>query len=240
MPVQPATRKRILALTLALVLVVPLSALAAKWQWSRHLSRDDRNAHITAAIGQRVAAWDVLLADGLQADEEWRRVNVPTQWVAGEQYLVRKQVVNGATGFTVVQGTRLPDGRLAYVLLGWTATAVPVDVRTLPEQVVVRLRPVIGDEPVRPADLPEGQINRVDPQVLGNAAGLPVLDAVLELVSPVPTNLIAIPLPELDGGPHVSYTGQWILIGITGVVVYVILVRREFQEAASGDANCVE
>ena len=223
----PGTRKRIAGLTAALIVVVPLSVIAAKWQWSRHLARDARNAAVTAAMHTNPVSAATLLSDGYQAADEWRRVTLDGSWVDAEQLLVRKQTVEGKVGFTVLTPFKQVSGRLAYVLVGWEADPQRVRLPAAPTQIVARLRPVTGDGPMRPADLPDGQINRVVPDEL---AGTVPHDAVIfELVDPVPAGLTPIPLPELTDGPHVSYTGQWILIGLTAVVVYIRVVRRELH-----------
>jgi cytochrome oxidase assembly protein ShyY1 len=35
-----------------------------------------------------------------------------------------------------------------------------------------------------------------------------------------------LPLPEMTAGPHLGYVGQWILIAIFAVAVYVIALRN--------------
>jgi cytochrome oxidase assembly protein ShyY1 len=52
----------------------------------------------------------------------------------------------------------------------------------------------------------------------------------VELTSSTPPQadgLTLLPLPELSEGPHLSYVGQWILIGLASIVIWVIVVRRE-------------
>ena len=48
--------------------------------------------------------------------------------------------------------------------------------------------------------------------------------------------LTLLPLPEITGGPHLGYVGQWILIGAGTVGVYIIVVRRS-REAARNAAQ---
>jgi cytochrome oxidase assembly protein ShyY1 len=42
-------------------------------------------------------------------------------------------------------------------------------------------------------------------------------------------------LPEPESGPHLGYVGQWILIGITAVVAYVLILRRMREESQSAN-----
>lgn len=230
------TRKRIASLTLALVLVTPLSVVAARWQWSRHLERDALNQAVLTAERAEPVAWQRLLADGYAPSDEWRRVTAVGSWEAGGQLLVRKQVVDRAVGFTVMTPFRTEDGTLLFVVRGWVASAD--DVIPAPPsgdtRVVLRIRAVSGEGPMGAADLPAGQVNRLDPKAL--AAGRTYAPALFELMDPVPEGMTPLPWPELTDGPHVSYTVQWILIGLTGIVVYIRVFRSEWR-ISKGEAD---
>lgn len=227
------TRQRLAGLTVALVLVTPLSVIAARWQWNRHLERDALNAAVIRAESTRPVDWTRLVQDGgVDTASEWRRVTATGTWVPSAQLLVRKQVVDGDVGFTVVTPLRTESGVTLYVLRGWVPSA-DVAVSTPPTGVVtvmLRVRLPHGDEPIRPDDLPPGQINRVDPATMGTST----VNAVFELLEPVPKDLVALPWPELTSGPHLSYFVQWILIGLTGVVVYIRVFRSEVRLARDG------
>ena len=224
-------RRRILALTTTVIVVLPLSVVAARWQWNRHLERDARNAQIAAAQAAPIAAYPGPLANGYQDSDRYRRISAQGQFVFAEQLLVRKSVVNGSVGFNVMTPFVTDTGVRLYVIRGWTdtppqrtATASPV-----PLQVVLRIDAVRPNGDMRPNDLPAGEINWVDPLAL--AAGKPTSPAVFDLVEPMVPGLVPIPDPEISSGPHVSYTFQWILIGLTAVVVYIRVMRRELQDS---------
>lgn len=227
--VDSGTRKRLASLTLALVLVTPLSVVAARWQWSRHLERDALNQAVLAAERAEPVAWQRLLGDGYSTADEWRRVSAVGTWLPDGQLLVRKQVVDRAVGFTVMTPLRATDGSLLYVARGWVRAAE--DAIPAPPggevRVVLRIRGINGEGPMGAPDLPVGQVNRIDPAVL--ASGAPHAPALFELIDPVPAGLTPLPWPELSDGPHVSYTVQWILIGLTGIVVYVRVFRSEWR-----------
>lgn len=216
-------------MTLALVLVTPLSVVAARWQWSRHLERDALNQAVLTAERAEPVAWQRLLADGYSPAEEWRRVTATGTWQPQEQLLVRKQVVDRAVGFTVMTPFRTDDGTLLFVVRGWVQSAdeaiPPTPVGE--DEVILRIRAVSGEGPMGAPDLPAGQVNRLDPTVL--ASGRPHAPALFELMDPVPEGLTPLPWPELTDGPHVSYTVQWILIGLTGIVVYIRVFRSEWR-----------
>ena len=224
-------RRRLVALTLTLVVVLPLSAVAARWQWSRHIERDARNAQIVSAAAAPIVQYPGPLADGYQDVDRYRRVSVHGAFVWDEQQLVRKSVLNGTVGYDVMTPFLTDNGTRLYVVRGWSATASPDPsaVSTVPMNVVLRIDAIVPNGEFRPADLPAGEINWIDPKAL--AAGRPYAPAIFDLVSPTDPTLAAIPEPETSSGPHLSYTFQWILIGLTAVVVYVRVMRREFQDS---------
>ncbi len=233
-----AARKRLISLTVALVVVLPLSALAAHWQWNRHIERDAMNAAITASEAVAPVPWQRLLGRGYTEAADWRRVTATGTWVPAQQVLVRKQVVNSEVGFTVMTPFQAEDGTLLYVMRGWIGQDSAAAAPTAPpdtETITLRVRPVEGDGPLGASDLPAGQLNRIDPAVLAGSHAH--VEAIFELLDPVPPGLVALPWPELTSGPHVSYFVQWILIGLTAIVVYIRVFRSELADAAVADAG---
>lgn len=224
-------RRRLTALTLTLVVVLPLSVVAARWQWSRHLERDARNAQIVAAQAAPVAAYPGPLADGYQEADRYRRVRAHGSFVFDEQLFVRKSVVNGAVGYNVLTPFLTDSGVRLYVIRGWTERlpATNMSASSVPIDVVLRIDAVLPNGDMRPADLPPQEINWVDPDAL--AAGRSHAATVFDLVTPLDETLVPMPAPEINAGPHVSYTFQWILIGLTAIVVYVRVMRRELQDS---------
>ncbi len=211
---------------MALVLVVPVSVVAARWQWHRHLERDAMNAAIIQSERTPPVPWQTLELSAARS-AEWRRVTAHGEWLLDQQQLVRKSVVNGEVGFDVYTPFRDADGSILCVLRGWIPTAdstVPPPATSENATIVLRVRRATGTGPIRPSDLPSGQINRIDPKAQGSA-----VPAVFELISPVPDGLVALPWPELTSGPHLSYFVQWILIGCTAVVVYFRVMVLEFR-----------
>lgn len=228
-----------LALTALLVLVVPLSAVAADWQYHRWESRKALNAAVLSHSSIPVAPIGEVLEPGvpLPSEDEWRRVSATGRFLPEQSRLLRRQVVNGQTGFVVMTPLLTVDGRVVVVARGFmplakagTAPSPPAPTAG-PVTIVGRLRPPpAGDQPVRPDDIPANQVNRIDPTAIAAEAGAPGYDAVLERTDPDdPAGLVTLPIPPLDEGPHLSYVGQWGLIGLASIVIWVILVRREAQ-----------
>lgn len=224
-------RRRLTALTVALILVLPLSVLAARWQWSRHLEREARNTQISTAQASAPVAYPGPLADGYQDGDRYRRVTAHGAFVFDEQLLVRKSVLDGTVGYNVMTPFLTDAGVRLYVIRGWSAEPPSVNVlaSSVPMSVVLRIDSVFRNGVMRPADLPPGEINWIDPEAL--AAGRPHASALFDLMDPADPSLKMIPAPEISSGPHLSYTLQWILIGLTAVIVYVRVMRRELQES---------
>lgn len=233
-------RRRLMSLTAALIVVLPLSVIAARWQWNRHVQRDALNAAVSQAERTAPIPWRTLDGTTSAASLEWRQVTATGHWVPSRQLLVRRQVVDGDVGFSVLtpfdavsEGTAEPARLL--VLRGWVPNTaqlseVPV-ASTDTVTVTLRVREVHGEGVMRPSDLPAGQINFVDPEQFDAAwwDGRESVDAVFELLEPVPPGLTLLPWPTLSSGPHVSYFVQWILIGCTAVIVYVRVFRSELR-----------
>lgn len=215
--------QRVLALTLVLLVMVPLSYVAAQWQLARHEERDARNQLLETA-----RAMDPLQIGSLGNDrpDEYTRIEIQGT-LTNEQALWRRQVLNSIPGFTVVRKVALDDGTVVAVALGWTDTA-SVNYQTLDVSF-----PLIGfvrypdSRGVSPSDVPEGQVNFVS-EMMQNT------DYEFYLQSQrAPNNLSQLALPEIESGPHLGYVGQWILIGIASVVIYIIALRRIRKDYAS-------
>lgn len=222
-------KRRLAALTAALIVVVPLSVVAARWQWSRHVEREARNNQVVRALASPVTSFPGPLVDGYQDADRYRRIRVEGAFDFTQQLLVRKSVVNGNVGYSVMTPLVTKSGVTLFVIRGWSEAPIgrPAMQRS-DASVVLRIQPVLPNGDMRPADLPPDQINWVDP--LAIASGPAITDAVLELVTPSDASLVTIPGPTISSGPHVSYTVQWILIGLTAVIVYVRVTRRELQD----------
>jgi len=226
-----------IALTVLLVLVVPLSVLAADWQWNRWQSRKTTNALVTANLVIPAAPISDITAAATSTEADWRLATVVGRYDDSLTVLVRRQVVNGRTGFIVTTPLIANDGQVVLVQRGFlpvspssgSVSAPPAPSGTV--TVTGRIRPIpVSDLAVRPPDLPPGQVNRIDVAEFATATGLPTRDLVLAAASSTPPDsplLTPLPLPTIDEGPHLSYVGQWTLIGIASIVIWIIVVRRE-------------
>ena len=214
-----ARTRRVVALTITVLLVLPLSLVAAKWQWERHLEKERRNALLESSLTQAAVPVESL-ADVYTPELEWRQVTAMGTWTADKQAWWRKQPMDGQPGFVRLALFRLQSGKELIVELGWSNTA---NSGPALESDLVQLRGLLRnpmDCPTTdPADLPAGQTNC--PRTLHPDSTWPLLQS-----SEAPDGLIPLALPEPDAGPHLGYVGQWLLIGLTAIITYISLMRK--------------
>jgi cytochrome oxidase assembly protein ShyY1 len=234
--------KRVIALTAVLIIIAPISAIAAKWQWNRHIERDTRNELISRNAVQDVVAWNSLKTSQVTPQLEWRRVALIGKFDQSRQKLWRKQPFNGEPGFIAVTPFRTVSGDEFLVERGWVAadgklpvSKTDVSIDAAEQRIVVRMRLMPEGATEDPNDLPAGQTNSP-----GTMKAAQTVNGLFELVDgESPQQLTPIPLPELDAGPHVGYVGQWIIIGISAIVVYITVLRRlriEYQASETKSA----
>lgn len=232
-------RNRLLALTLALVVMLPLSIIAARWQWSRHLEREAMNALIESNAATSITVVD-LPRNEWDASIEYRQLAVQGTFESESQTLLRKQTLNGEPGFSVLTILVTADGERLLVNRGWVpgeGQSPAPDIDLDPPAGVVsisgRIHSLSGEMVEDPQDLPQGQTNSMALQ-----AQTADFQLVLEQQEPELTNgPTPIPLPEIQAGPHLGYVGQWILIGIASISVYITVLRNLRRELRQESAE---
>lgn len=241
---QPRWITLIAAVPIGVVLCLWLS----NWQWNRYEGRKDANAVITHNRDLPTEPINQILPIGTQITDEtdWRMVTATGTYDAAAQMFVRRRPLNGQVGFWVATPLVTNDGKVLVVNRGWapsgsSATSTP-DVPPPPTgQVTVtgRLQGPTAAPTPRPADMPAGQIAELDTTQIGSFAGTQIYSAYINLETSDPAQapgLTPIPLPELDDGPHLSYSMQWIAFAVLFIVGLFLLIRREItirrEEAA--------
>ncbi|MEY3407750.1 MAG: hypothetical protein RL038_811 [Actinomycetota bacterium] len=217
--------RRLGALTLALIVTLPLSALAADWQWNRHNERTERNELIATNRERNLPLTDVLKMNAAQINaNQFARVTVQGEFIANSQIFWRRQVLNGQPGFIALAKFSTAEADLV-VARGWVAAAgsipdpnLDLSLPTTAQAFETRIRINPAAE-IDPNDMPEGQTNSV-----GTQSDLAFYLEMTDADDP----LLTLPDPTLEAGPHLGYVGQWILIGLTGVVAYVMILRRGY------------
>ncbi|MGB3438779.1 MAG: SURF1 family cytochrome oxidase biogenesis protein [Actinophytocola sp.] len=232
-----------LALTaLVLIFAGVCFTLLAPWQFNRHEERSTTNAAITHAANANPADLPRLLPDGTRPDAatEWRTVRVTGEYLAGEEVVARLRTVLGQPAFEVLTPFRLADGSVVVVDRGYVRpvqgnksvtvpgyAAAPAGTVTL----TARLRADERDPRDRRAESDGGrpQVYAVGSGVVARATGLDLRPGYLQLEDGNPGVLGALPLPDLDAGPFLSYALQWIAFGAMAILAWLYFTWREIK-----------
>ena len=243
--------RRWLGVTALVLVMVAAFVLLGRGQLHRGETRRAHNAHVRANLH----ATPVPVAQLLQADrplpkeQDWRRVTATGSYDAGHVLVVRNRTLQGTPGFHVLVPLRTAAGDAVLVDRGWvpegdTSRAVPRLPATPTGEVTVtgHVRP--SERPHRGAPPPPGQLAAIDVPGIARTLPYPLLDGYVELAHESPTVHPApslLPTPELNGGPHFFYAGQWWTFALIAVVGWVVLGRREIADArAAGEGRAAQ
>jgi len=237
------------AAVLAVALVVAAGcALAGVWQWTRHQDRSAAVALVEANYDAAPVRLPDVVENGLQPAEVWRPVLVRGTYVG--RAVLRNRPVSGTPAAHSLGVLEVADGPLAGWLLvvdrGWFPAGEAGAGRPLPAgelDVVARLR---ATEPPAERDAPAGQVQAIAVDQVLRAAGLGDGGTTVQAYGVVatedgapPGDVTPLPRPDADLGPHLSYAFQWWVFATGALVGAVVLLRREAQEEASGQATTV-
>lgn len=160
-------------------------------------------------------------------DDEWTVVQMRGQYLAEDVRLVRNRAHSGAVGYEQVMPFELTTGEVIVVSRGWLPTHSTDASRpaSMPEpprgevDLTVRLKP---GEPDIPRDAPAGQLASLDLQEYQDQLGYGIVTGAYGLMAqetPEPGEQPQqLPRPQLDEGPHLSYSMQWYAFGLLGFI----------------------
>lgn len=243
---QVLRQPRWLAYLLLAVLFGVATAFLGSWQMERHEQRVDRRELIeTNYLGDPRPLVEVLPpGEELNPGQEWTRVQVRGSYVAEDQHLVRNRPHQRVYGYQVLVPLRTDAGQVLAVDRGWVPNAPSAaeapDAPAPPQgevEVVGWLRP---SEPDLGRDLPDGQLASIDLPRLEAATGLDLADAylVLETEDPAPAERPAqLDPPDTGLGSHFAYALQWWLTVPVGMVLVLVMARREAKDEEDQDAE---
>lgn len=226
-----------LALTaLVLVFAVCCFTLLAPWQFDRHTDRKATNEAITRSS----SAPPVPVTD-LTGPREWRTVTATGTYLVEDEVVARLRTVQGEPAFEVLTPFRLTGGEVVLVDRGYVRPAQGVDEVTVPDYppapsgevtVTARYRSDERDPRERTALTgPDGrpQVYAVDSRAVGSVTGLELRPGYLALTHGSPGVVAALPLPELEAGPFLSYALQWITFGVMTLLAWLYFTWREIR-----------
>lgn len=249
------------------VLVVALVVLLVNlglWQLRRLDERRAENARVAAALAQPVADVAELApvagpagpADGADAGQpvEWRRARATGTYALEEQVLVRSRSLDGRPGSWAVTPLVLDDGTAVAVNRGWVpigedgpdgpppAASAPPEGRVTVTGVLRATEERGRFGPIDPEDGRLATLARLDVGRLDQQVAADLYPVALQLQSsdpPPPGDLpVPVPLPDVDDeGPHLSYAVQWFTFATIAGGGYLLILRRQLDEARKGSRD---
>ncbi|ANS77671.1 Cytochrome oxidase biogenesis protein Surf1, facilitates heme A insertion [Serinicoccus hydrothermalis] len=225
-------------LALAVLFGVVTAGLGS-WQWHRHETKVERRAVVEANYGGDAVPLDEALPvqESLRPDQRWTRVTATGTYDIPEQHLVRNRPHEGVYGYEVLLPLRLDDGTVLAVDRGWvpnarTAADLP-EVPEAPSGEVTVTGWLLPSEPDLGLDPVEGQLGSVTLEGLARATGLQPRGAYLVLESedpPAASRPAQLEAPDTGLGSHLAYALQWWLTIPVGVILVLVMARREAQD----------
>jgi cytochrome oxidase assembly protein ShyY1 len=238
----------------ALALVVAICCgLLARWQWHRREQRLAYNAPIIANYDRDAVDAQAVLGDGrLDPDELWTPVQLQGHYVADATTLVRNRPQLGQAAYEVLVPFVTGHG-VVIVDRGWLPTGRnaerPDEIPAPPTGQITLTARVLGPESADERQAPLGEAYRISPADLAPAmaarshgafAAPDVLTVgYLQLAAEQPAaaaNPVPFARPQIDEGPHLSYSVQWVIFGIGAIAGVFVLARRTAEDLADPGA----
>ena len=206
----------------------------APWQLGKNEATNARNSAITAAFEHE----PVDYSPGL---EEWRRVRITGHYLPDQEVVLRLRPVNSKPAYHALTPFQLNSGKTVIVNRGYqdSAELAPAPAGEVSITAHVR-RSETGVDPSVTASLPP-QVNGIDTAQLAQITDLDLEEDYLQLVEDQPGVIQALPLPQLETGPYLSYGIQWIAFGIMaplglGYFIYAEIRERRREEEERAEA----
>jgi len=202
---------------------------------------------------QEVVPEDARPGDAAVEDVADRSVTATGRYVDDDTFVVENRSFNGASGGWVLTPLQLADGTAVVVnrgFLGFDRDGV-IDPPPAPTG-EVHVEGLLLESEHRgrfgPTDPEEGKLDvlaRVDLARVADQVDYDVLPAYVQRVTSDPDEvtadgapeLVALGVPELSEGPHLSYAVQWFTFTTIAVVGYALLLRRVARDEAREEAG---
>ncbi|MEV4149579.1 SURF1 family cytochrome oxidase biogenesis protein [Amycolatopsis sp. NPDC049691] len=224
--------------------------LLSPWQFSRNAEREQQNSALEASFTAAPLPLAQLLPPGSVPDQrtEWHLVSISGQYLADKEVVARLRTVQGEGAYEVLTPLRTTDGTVVLIDRGY----VRLDSKSgvLPYappppgtvSVTARVRADETDPKNRDAfaDASTGgklQSYVVDSRVVARAGKLDIRPGYFQLDAGQPGVLGALPLPQTDSGPFLSYALQWIAFGAMALLGWLYFTVRELKPGGALDAS---
>ncbi len=240
-----------LALVVAAFTYLALTVLAP-WQLGKNTRTSKENQQIEASLSAAPVPVTSFLPqqDSAAPEAQWRKVTATGEYLGDREVLARLRFIGGKPAYEVLTAFAVEGGPTVLVNRGYVhpeqGTAVPPIAAppSGPVTIIGRLR----DSQTAPADdkqpfTEDGflQVYAIDTDQISALTGTPLAGSYLQLTDDQPGVLGALPLPQLDAGPFLSYGIQWIAFGIVaplglGYFLHSELKVRRREAAAKAAA----
>lgn len=223
--------RRWIGFTAVVVVSIIGFGLLSRWQWDR---ADEHRAK-RLAISEAQVLQDVDSVDNLA---EFTRVQISGTFDNQDTALVRQRPLDGGNGYWVMTPLDTSVGTRIWVIRGWVgASTIATEVPAVPPSpigttVVSGAIRNFEDPLAEVYGLPEGVIAKMSLEELTTPGFANSVDnRVVQLITSTPSasEIVIVPLPEVDEVQNVSYAVQWILFALVAMIGWFIFLRREAQ-----------
>ncbi len=214
--------------------------LLAPWQLGKNAATAQRNALISSSFTSPPTPLADLVPPGQGPGKatEWRLVTVSGTYQPQGEVLARLRSVDGKAAYEVLTPLRTDAGAIVLVDRGYVRPVVGTDAPTVqaapagPVVLQARVRRDEIDGQGRPSLQVNGapQVYAINAATVGAATGTALSPGYLQLVADQPGGLGVLPLPQMDGGPFLSYGLQWLAFGVMAPLGLAYFIRAELRE----------
>lgn len=220
--------RRWIGFTLLVMGVVIAFGLLSQWQWHRAEERDRQSSALHSQAAGRALDLDGLRVAGLP---EWQPVEVTGSYDA-TQFAVRRRPLDGRNGFWLLSRLTTDTGAV-WVNRGWLPAigdALELPRLPAPPQGEVKVRGYYRNAEISERSqwqgVPVGMVPAIAPSLMADSSVLPGY-LQLSASEPPQSDLVLLPLPEIDSSRNISYAVQWVLFAVVAVTGWFIMLRRE-------------
>ena len=232
---------RWIALVVFVALMGTLFVRLGEWQWHKAKARSAYNALVRTHQAQPVQAFPGVFAAGhtIADSEQWQRVQVTGRYDAAHQFQAMERSVGDQAGTEIVTPLRADTGLTVLVDRGLLPRPPgqndPTVLPPPPAGSVTVVGYVRRDEMGSPSQVTpvDNRMRLIHTPAIAAQLPYPVVDGHLQLISSTPAQqggLVPIGLPELGGGPYLSYAIQWFMFTVMAGVGVALLIRGDLRE----------
>jgi cytochrome oxidase assembly protein ShyY1 len=216
--------------------------ILSPWQFSRNSEQSASNNALEASFTGNPQPLAQVLPNNAAPDSktEWHVITVSGTYLPKGEVVARLRTVQGEAAFEVLTPFRTTNGVVMLIDRGFLKpderSAVPPYAAppTGVVNLVTRARQDETDPKHRtafadPATADKLQSYVVSSQVVAQASKLDIRPGYFQLDTNQPGVLTALPLPQTDSGPYLSYALQWIAFGVMAILGWLYFTVRELK-----------